>query len=92
MAGPATPPPEGAGPRLGTALLGLLAEARPAAGDAPSPRSPATYESAVPLLEAALIGAAREPALLPQLSATLERLGRVPVDRRADQEPMAPSA
>ncbi len=91
MAGPAAPPPGDAGARLGTAVLGLLAEARPA-GASPSPRVPGAFESAAPLLEAALIGAAREPALLPHLSAALERLGRVPVDRSDDPDARAPGA
>jgi hypothetical protein len=77
------------GARLGTALIGLLAQARPA-DDAAASRGCGAFENAAPLLEAALIGAARDPALLPQLSAALERLGRVPRDGRLDPETGAP--
>ncbi len=59
--------------------LGLMAQARPDRGAA----EPAAYEGASELLEAALARAVREPALLPQLSAALGRLGRV-ADAPAD--------
>lgn len=62
------PPPDLAG-----RTLWLLARAE----DRPAPPGRAPYERAAPMLEAALAGAPRDPALLPSLAAALGRLGRV---------------
>ncbi len=81
-----TGPSRAAGPAAGGtqrqallgATLGLLAEGprTPVAGVPRRTRS--DYEQAAPVLEAALMAAARDPALLAPLSAALGRLGRQP--------------
>ncbi|MBV1800212.1 hypothetical protein [Siccirubricoccus sp. G192] len=69
-------------PQRGTGLLGttlgLMAEMRPGEGAGGA----AGYEGAARMLEAALLRAPREPALLPQLAAALGRLGQVPAAGR----------
>jgi len=69
--------PDGGPSALVGTTLGLLAQSHPDR----SSRDRASYEHAAPVLEAALIGATRDPALLPQLSAALGRLGQVPPAR-----------
>ncbi len=56
------------------AALGLIARGAPAHGPRPGASG---YEAAAPLLEAALIGASRDPALLPALADALGQVSRV---------------